>query len=256
MSRPDPAPLVTVAAFAAAIEDRDLPLPGSIRVAHGDAASRFAVYRNNVWVARLDILDALFPVIVDLVGGDFFHHLGRRFFREAAPTNPVAHEWAEPFVDWLSTSEAVADWPWLADVARLETAWLVAHHAAEAEPIGPAALAGIPPEDLLGRRMRLHPSLGLVSSNASIGTIWAAHQGDAATDEIDATRPETVLIVRPDADVLVSTVTPGEAAFVATLVADAPLGEAIEAALDADPAFDPGARLAALFRLGAIVGLD
>lgn len=256
MSRPDPAPLITVAAFAAAIEDRDLPLPGSIRVAQGDAASRFAVYRNNVWVARLDILDALFPVTVALVGEDFFHPLGRRFFREAAPANPVAHEWAEPFVDWLSTSEAVADWPWLVDVARLEAAWLFAHHAAEAEPIGPAALAGIAPEDLLARRLRLHPSLGLVASTASIGTIWAAHHGEAAPGEIDATTPETVLVVRPQADVLVLTMAPGEAAFVSALGAEASLGEAIEAALAVDPAFDPGARLVALLRLGAIVGLD
>ncbi|MCE1236457.1 MAG: DNA-binding domain-containing protein [Hyphomicrobiales bacterium] len=256
MSRPDPAPLVAVADFAAAIEDRDRAPPGSVRVERGDVLSRFAVYRNNVWVARLDILDGLFPVASALVGADFFHAVARRFFHEAAPGNPVAHEWAEPFVDWLDASGAVADWPWLVDVARLEAAWLFAHHAAEAEPIGPAALAGIAPEDLLARRLRLHPSLGLVASDASIGTIWAAHQGDAASDEIDATRPETVLIVRPQADVVVATVSPVEAAFVATLGADASLGEAIEAALAADPAFDPGARLAALLRLGAVVGLD
>lgn len=256
MRRPDPAPLATIAAFAAAIENRDLDPPASVRVERGDVASRFAVYRNNVWVARLGVLDALFPVTLRLVGEEFFHALGRRFFGEAAPTEPVAQEWAGPFVAWLAACEAVADWPWLVDVARLEAAWLFAHHAAEATPIDLDALAGLAPETLVDRRLRLHPSLGLVASEASIGTIWAAHRDAEDPGEIDATTPQTALIVRPDADVVVTIVAPGEAAFVAALAADAAIGAAIETALAVDPDFDPGARLAALLHLGAVVGID
>lgn len=256
MPRPDPTASACVAAFAAALEDRDRDPPASVRVARGDLASRFAVYRNNVWVARLGVLDALFPVTLGLVGEAFFHELARRFFREAAPANPVAQEWAPPFVDWLAACDAAVDRPWLVDVARLEAVRLAAYDAAEATPIGPAALADIAPEALVARRVRLHPSLGLVASSASIGAIWAAHHDGGAPHGLDATVAQTVLVVRPTAEVVTTLVAPGEASFVAALLAGATLGDAIEAAFLADPDFDPGARLVGLLHLGAIVGID
>ena len=45
-----------IARFAAAIADPALPPPVDTIVARGDLASRFAVYRNNAWVARLGLI--------------------------------------------------------------------------------------------------------------------------------------------------------------------------------------------------------
>lgn len=256
MSPPEAAaPLTTVAAFAAAIADADRPVPPGVRVEHGDLASRFAVYRNNVWVARLEVLDALFPVARRLVGDDFFRTLGRRFFVEAAPRNPVAHEWAEPFAVWLAASPAGSEWPWLVDVARLEAAWTRAHHAAEAVPIGLVDLARLAPEALAAGRLTLHPSTALIASAFPIGSIWAAHQGDDDPAPLAVADAETVLVVRPDADVVVAVLTPGEAVLVGALGAGATVAEASEAALAADPDLDVGARLVALVRLGAVIAV-
>jgi hypothetical protein len=261
MSPPDafavpgrPPALATVAGFAAALARPDRPPPPAVCVVRGDLASRFAVYRNNVWVARLEAIEALFPVTRRLVGDDFLQDLARRFFTEAPPATPVVQEWAGPFAAWLAASDAVAEWVWIADVAALEAAWLAAHHAAEAAPLGPAALAGLAPERLAAARLRLHPSLALVASAFPIGAIWTAHQGDGEPGPLAALDPECVLVVRPDAEVVVATLAPGEAAFVRALADGVELGEAAEAALAVDPAFDVGDRLTALLRLGAIVG--
>ncbi len=256
MSPLDPTPaLATVAAFAAAIATPDRPPPETVRVVHGDRASRFAVYRNNVWVARLEAIEALFPVTRRLVGDDFLRDLARRFFTERPPSTPVVQEWADPFATWLATSDAVADWAWIADVAALEAAWTRAHHAAEAEPLRLADLVGIAPERLAARRLDLHPSLSLVASAFPIGTVWAAHQGDDEPEPLATIDPESVLVVRPDADVVVATLSPGEAAFVGALADGATLTDAAEAALTFDADFDVGDRLTALVRLGAITGL-
>lgn len=259
MPRPDaptaPSALATVAAFAAAIEAADRPLPASVRVARGDAASRFAVYRNNVWVARLEAIEALFPVLRRLVGDDFLHALTRRFFTEGAPATPVVSEWADPFRAWLARDEEAAAWPWIADVAALEAAWVAAHDAAEARPLAPAALARLTPERLAASRLLLHPSLALVASPFAIGSIWAAHQGDGDPTPVDATVAETVLVVRPDAEIVVTVLGAGEAAFVAALVGGGSVAEAAEAALTVEPGFDVGDRLMRLVRLGAIVAL-
>lgn len=256
MSPPDATPaLATVAAFAEAITAPDRLTPEAIRVVHGDRASRFAVYRNNVWVARLEAIEALFPVTRRLVGDDFLRDLARRFFAERPPSTPVVQEWADPFATWLATSEAVADWIWIADVAALEATWIRAHHAAEAVPLRLADLAGIAPAMLAARQLALHPSLSLVASAYPIGTIWTAHQGEGEPEPLAAIDPESVLVVRPDADVVVATLSPGEAAFVGALADGATLAEAAEAALAVDAEFDVGDRLTALVRLGAITGL-
>ena len=250
-----PSALVTVAAFAAAIEAGDRSVPASIRVARGDPASRFAIHRNNVWVARLEAIDALFPVLRRLVGDDFLHALTRRFFAERAPSTPVVGDWAGPFQAWLARDAEVAAWPWISDVAALEAAWLAAHHAAEARPLSLADLARLSPERLASSRLRLHPSLTLVASPFAIGSIWAAHRSDGEPAPFDASVAETVLVVRPEADVVVAILGTGEAAFVAALTGGVPVIEAAEAALMVEPGFDVGDRLTRFVRLGAIVDL-
>lgn len=255
MRPPDLATTATLAGFAAAIADPALPPPDGVIVTRGDLASRFTVYRNNVWVARLGVLDALFPVARRLVGEAAFRAIGRRFFLEAAPSEPVAHEWADPFVDWLAGSDVAEDWPWLVDVARLEAAWMRAHHAAEATPIRLGDLAAIAPDALMRHRPTLHPSLSLIASTHPIGSIWAAHQGEGDPAPLAAGGPETVLVVRPEAEVIVLVVAPADAALVAALTGGATLAEATEAALDVSLDFDLGARLTALFDLGAVIGV-
>lgn len=244
-----------VARFAAAIADPSLPPPTDTIVAHGDLASRFAIYRNNAWVARLGVLDDLFPVARRLVGPEAFRAIGRRFFLEAPPTLPVAHEWADPFAAWLGGSSFATEWPWLADVARLEAAWMRAYHAAEAAPIGLSALAGIDPESLMERGLVLHPSASPIASDFPIGSIWAAHQGVDEPGPLDRDGPETVLVVRPGAEVIVARISAGEAAFVVASSRGESLGAAADAALDVDPDFDLGRRLTGLLDLGAVVGI-
>ena len=47
--------LETYAAFAAAVATGDAPPPAGLTVGRGDLASRFAVHRNNVAVARIGV---------------------------------------------------------------------------------------------------------------------------------------------------------------------------------------------------------
>lgn len=245
----------TVAAFAAAVAVAGSIPPEGIRVARGDLAGRFAVYRNNVAVARITAFFDLFPVCRRLVGDDVFRDVVRAHLMEAPPTNPIIATWAETFPARLARHPQTADLGWLTDTARLEAAWIAAYHAAEAEPIALADLAGLAPEGLLAARVGLHPSLHLVASGHPVGSIWSAHQGEGEPGPLETFAPETVLILRPEADVSVRVIGAGERVFLERLAAGDPLGPAGEAALAADPSFDLGARFLALVSLGAIIGV-
>ncbi len=229
--------------------------PAGVRVARGDVASRFAVYRNNVAVARIGAFADLFPVTRRLVGEAFFQAVVRAHLDEAPPRNPVMATWGDGFVSWLERHPKTSDIGWLVGVARLEAAWMAAYHAAEAEPWRTDELAGVPLPQLLASRVEFHPSLRIVASDHPIGSIWSAHQGTEDPGPIEGAGPEIVLVVRPRAEVLVRVIGEVERLLLERLSEGLSIAAAGEAASTADPAFDVGGALVALGSLGAITAL-
>src|SRR5271156_3983905 len=138
------------AAFATALLDPRSETPTVVTSPNEKAAiSRYNVYRNNVTVSLIDALAAVFPATQRLTGVEFFRAMARFHVRAAPPTSPLLFEYGRDFPDFIATYEWARSTPWLADVARVERAWLDAYHAADLEPLSPTALASVPPERLL-----------------------------------------------------------------------------------------------------------
>ena len=146
--------------------------------------------------------------------------------------------------------------PWLADVARIERAWLDAYHAADAEPLAPQALASIPPERLADTVLTPHPATRIVRSRFPAVTIFAANRSDGPVGRIEATEPEDALVTRPGLEVIVRHLPPGGAVFLTRLIAGEPLGAAAAAALADSPAFDLSANIAGMLEAGAFTAAD
>ena len=241
------------AALAAALLDGDAPLPeGLVAPGGGPLGRRFAVHRATTTFASVAALAARYPVLERLLGVETFADLARALLRIDRPRTALLLGWGDGLADFVATHPDLADWPWLADVARLETAWTEAHHAAEAEPLPLVALADFAPDDLAVARLRLHPSLRLFASSWAITALWAAG-GEA--DGVEA-EPESVMVLRPRADVGVHRLDAAAFAFVSALVAGRPLAEAAAVACRFDDGFDTGMRFVELVRLGAVVGID
>ena len=141
----------------------------------------------------------------------------------------------------------------LADVARLENAWVEAYHAADAAAATIGALAELSPDLLPGTRIAFHPAARLSRFSTPAASIWAAAQsgdGPAAPTQGDG---EDALVTRPDADVRVRVLPPLGYDFALRLREGATLIEAA-LALD-DPAFDFGTHLVGLVESGAVAAL-
>lgn len=244
------------AAFAHALLDAALPPPEGVRTARGAGdAGRFAVYRNNVHVGLMRALAQRFPVVERLVGADFFAGMARAYAQDRKPDSPVILHYGETFPDFIAAFPPARDLAYLADVARLEAAWTRAYHAADAAPLEVAALAARPLETLLAAHARLHPAAALIVSDHPVGSLWAAHQGEAL-GTIGAWTGEAVLVARPGFEVRVHRLPARDAAFVAALFSGAAFGAAGEAGLTAAPDFDFGDALVGLVTLGALAGLQ
>lgn len=244
------------AVFASALMDPRSPTPTIVSAPAGKGAvRRYNVYRNNVMVSLIEALAAIFPAVQRITGIEFFRVMAGQHVRVSPPTSPLLFDYGRDFPVFIESYEYARTMPWLADVARIERAWLDAYHAWDAKPLAADALAAVPSERLAETVFVVHPATRIVRSSFSTVTIFAANRGEGTTGRIDASTPEDALITRPDADVVVRHLPDGAAVFLTSLASGRPLGEAAALALQSSPSFDLAANIAGLIRAGVFVSI-
>lgn len=243
-------------AFAAALLDPKQAVPAGLVGPDGESSLiRFSVYRNNVVVGLIEALEAAFPAIYRIVGGEFFHAMARAYVALEPPTSPILLDYGAGFASFIAAFEPAASLPYLPDVARIERAWSEAYHAAEASALGPEAFAAAPLERAAEIRLLLHPSLRIVRSRFPALTIWRMNVADGVPEPVDLEAGgEDALVARPAAEVEVRVMPEGGAEFVAALKGGRSLAEAAACGFRAHPAFDLSANLAALIGAGIFTG--
>lgn len=246
------------AAFAAALLDPRRPAPPGLVSWNGsDPAQRFAVYRNNVTVSLIDALSETFPVVRQLVGESFFRAMASEFVRRSPPRSPVLAWYGDAFADFAAAFPPAASVPYLADIARLEYARVLAFHAADVAPAALADVAACLAEPLILPSLRLHlqPSLRLIDSPFAIVSLWGAHQGGGDLATIDPLQPECALVLRQGLSLAVMTVPRAAGRFIAALQLGAALGDAVLEASMAEAPFDPAPALGLLIGHDLLVGI-
>ncbi len=226
-------------AFARPLLDPALPPPAGLRCWNGsDPAARYAVYRNNVLLSLIEALADTYPVVRQLVGDAFFHALAAEFVRRHPPVSPVLAHYGGGLAGFIAGFAPAASVPYLADVARLEWAYVEAFHAADSLAMAPQALAErlADPARLAASRLQCVPSVRLIRSAYAVASIWQAHQTGDEVAHFDPGRPEAALVVRPALTVEIIALDGLAAAVLAKLLAGASLGVAFADCPQDDPA--------------------
>ncbi len=241
--------------FAAALLDERPEMSARVRAGRFPAAQHLQVYRNNVVESLTGALRAVYPVVEKLVGDGFFRYAVHEYLRAHRPRSGNLHDFGDAFASFLAGFAPAAELPYLPDVARLEWAWHQAFHAAEAPAFDPARLGAVPAEQQAALRFVLHPSARLLASDFPVVRIFEINQegydGDSSVDlGVGGVR---ALVIRRGLTVYVEPLTTGEAALLAALAGQQPLGAAFEAALAAQVDFDLTTTLAGHLRRGTLV---
>jgi hypothetical protein len=209
-----------------------------------------------VVVGLIDALKANFPAVCRIVGEEFFRAMTRAYVSRHPPASPILHDYGAGFADFVAGFAPTASLPYLADIARLERAWLEAYHSAEREPLSPACFAALPVDQVSELRFELHPSLRIARSRFPAITIWNMNVSDGVPGPVDLDAGgEDALILRAAADVEVRMMAPGGAEFISTLASGRSLGAAMKSALQASNSFDLAADLTALIDAGAFTAV-
>lgn len=249
------------AAFARCLFNPGLDIPHDVISSTArHPTRRFNVYRNNVILSLVDVLQAYFPVVERLVGEQFFRAMVRTFVIAQPPKSPILSRYGDRFADFIACFEPVSDLPYLADVARLEWLRQRAYHAADARSVSPEVFAEIPPTRVGDVVVCFHPSLSTMRSSVPVVSIWKANvvDGDVAPISLDL-GGEDAVVVRPNRshavlDVMVLPLAAGAYTFVNALREGQCLQAATTLAMRQAENFNLQHTLGALMTVGAFVG--
>ncbi|WP_426072667.1 DUF692 family multinuclear iron-containing protein [Janthinobacterium sp. DSP2-3-3] len=233
-------------AFATALFDTVAALPSFA----GEAVpQRFSLYRGNLSATWCRVLGQAYPVVLALVGEDFFGGLARAYGRRHPSDSADLNQFGARFADFLAAFPPVNELPYLPDMARLEWDVHLAHYAADARGLAPESLAALHPDQLEVRRLALHPACALLASNWQVAALWQAHQEGDGQSEGQAMFPHDMqvaswaLVCRPCWKAQVLLVDAAAHAALLVLQQGQTFGAALDAAFELDPAFDLAAHL-------------
>ena len=216
---------------------------------------RFGIYRNNVASALTNSLRVRYPVVEQLVGRDFFGMMAREYFVGNKPNSAMLISYGAEFPEFIACFEPAAALSYLADVAKLESAWWLAYHAADRSPLSKEALAALAPEAWGETHMRLLPYVKALSFESSAASIWQAHHDDKFDMPSGVENPEYALVHREGMQVLVQNIAHDMFLFLDALAQGGTLLDAYEVASDHDQNFDVLAAVQQLFHFNIIAEL-
>ncbi len=113
------------------------------------------IYREQFWIRHVNCLREDFPVLLALVGDAKFEAIVADYLAAHPPKKFQLRHLGEDLAGFLATRDDAL----LADLARLEWAFIDAFDAADAPPLDPSAIASIPEDAWPNARLVLHPSL-------------------------------------------------------------------------------------------------
>jgi hypothetical protein len=233
--------------------DGEPPEPGAL----GDlAVPAFAVYANTGLRACTAALAAAYPSLLDGLGEAGFEPLAAQFARRHPPADSRMFLYGEGFADHLRAMEPQSEWPYLADLARIDRCRTEVHAACDAPVLASAELASLSADALGASVLALTPATRWHRSAASpVLDLWTmARRGDMAPQSI-RWRGQAVVITRPDDEVLMHELPLAGVAMLEACARERPLSEAAAAAQAADPDLDLQALFATLFAQGAFRSL-
>lgn len=151
------------------------------------AIERIDIYANMYFYRIRDCLKEDFAALCAVVGADNFHNLITDYLLAHPPVHFSLRYAGRHLPDFVALHHLSQQWPYLADLARLEWSILDAFDAADAPPLDAAALAAVAAERWPELRFQLTPSLRVLRLGWPVQEIWHhAQRGESPS----ALRPE------------------------------------------------------------------
>ncbi len=216
------------------------------------------VYRNNYRGNLHDTLAAVYPVVQQLVGDEFFRMMAKRFIEAHPSRSGDLHQYGSELAEFLVRFEPTRDLAYLPGMASLEWAYHHAYLADDAPEFDFDRIATLAPESYAELRWQLHPSCSLLVTDHPTAAIWQAHQEGAPEDfNIDMdSGGDRLLVFRNQLITEIISIEAGSLHWLAQLQQGIAMGEATEATLATHEDFDLSATLRHWLAQGVLINFN
>ncbi|HSC29488.1 MAG TPA: DNA-binding domain-containing protein [Vicinamibacterales bacterium] len=221
-----------------------------------DPARRFAIHQRHYQTSLVNAILGKFPATVWLVGSDAVADAARAYVRVSPPERPCIAEYGDTFPAFLARHERAPALPCLESFAELE--WLAGQVsiAVDRPRMAWPAVASMGIAGLLRARLRLQPGLRYLRASWAIDGLMSAYLTDSVPARFVLDQTDRYLEIRGARGALhIGSLGAATYTFRSALFGRRPLGEAAEAALGADEAFDAGRELMELVAAGLVTAV-
>jgi len=139
-----------------------------------DAAGRLDIYAGMYFYRLRDALAEDYPRALAAIGGARFHNLITDYLL-AHPSGSWSLRFVgEPLAGFIAGHPLAREYPFLADLARLEWARVEAFDDEDAAPIARERVAGLAQDGIASLRLGLVPAARLLSLDHAVAPLWLA----------------------------------------------------------------------------------
>jgi hypothetical protein len=192
------------------------------------------IYREQFFLRHVDCLRDDFASLEHLLGEEGFEALCRAYLAARPSASFTLRDLGNAVTSFVATEPPWRDDPLLADLARVEWAFVEAFDGPDAAPFDPASVAAASEDAWPRARIVFHPSLQRLTLRypAHDYRIAARSKDDGVRDSVARPEPKgTHIVVYRGPDALHAYHLAGDAhAMIEELVRGVPLGEACERA--------------------------
>ncbi|MCK5726230.1 MAG: putative DNA-binding domain-containing protein [Thiotrichaceae bacterium] len=152
-------------------------------------SERVNIYQHNIMGSHVNALMAIFPVVCQVVGEKLFAHWARNYSEQSNTSSEDLNAYGDQFSLYIGFEYQqrieLQDYPYLADLARLEYQWHQSYYVADNLVFNFSEFERLSakPENLF---FILSPSLSLISTSFPIFDIWKNHQEDNRVSDTPA----------------------------------------------------------------------
>jgi hypothetical protein len=196
--------------------------------------ARLNIYRQTIFHSLHHALSSSYPVIVKLVGEDFFRFLGQQYIEQYPSVSGDLNRYGDVFFQLLQSLPETEKLPYLADVAQLEWCVQLAENARDCSPFPIEKLMAVAPEHYPNLQFFLHPAVYLLSSIYPVANIWLANQHDGDGVVELQTGEFHSLIYRVDDHITVTSINAKQWAFLTMIQQGLCFGKLCETLADVD----------------------
>lgn len=162
---------------------------------------RLEIYRSTMRTAHVRALANTYPCCEKILGGRYFRQMATEYFHGHPATHQNLNLYGGSFPEflrnWGREHEALAEYPYLPDLAKLEWAYEQAYYASEDPEFDFDRLSTLHEDDYRNICFRLSASLSLLDSIYPVYEIWTAQQAQEEVREVEAiAAPQYLCIAR------------------------------------------------------------